>query len=149
MRYKRKIGRITLKTVRRKLLHVAGYLVRHVRRVLSRAYVLLAEYKRALEQIRSLRSLHEPLSLVSAQAGKPGVWEAAWGARAGGMLWPIFGLAGRLSAPLRAFKPPSPVCHAHDGLPEPMIPASRPTFPVFPRLPWNEVNGAAQEFMAS
>ena len=64
-----KSGRMTLKTVRRKLLHVAGYLVRHARRVrlaLSRAYVLLGEYKRTLERIRGLHPLHEPPWLVPA-----------------------------------------------------------------------------------
>lgn len=50
------------KSRRIKLLHVAGYLVRHVRWVwleLSRTYVLLADYKHTLERIRDLRPLHE------------------------------------------------------------------------------------------
>ena len=56
-----KSGRMTLKTVRRKLLHVAGYIISHARRLslaLSRSYVLLDEYKQTLARIRAIMAFH-------------------------------------------------------------------------------------------
>ncbi|MDX8402444.1 MAG: IS1380 family transposase [Mariprofundaceae bacterium] len=62
-----KSGRMTLKTVRRKLLHVAGYIVNHARKLslaLSRSFVLLDEYKQTLARIRTMTAIHDPPDYV-------------------------------------------------------------------------------------
>lgn len=62
-----KSGRMALKTVRRKLLHVAGYIVSHARKAslaLSRSYVLLDEFKNTLNRIRHIVPIHDPPAFV-------------------------------------------------------------------------------------
>jgi len=63
-----KSGRMTLKTVRRKLLHVAGYIVSHARKLslaLSRSYVFLDEFRQTLTRIRGITAIHDPPAYVA------------------------------------------------------------------------------------